>query len=130
MRPSRASTATHPQARHPRAVHAQGRRPRAVHAQGPVAAPTPQYGCPPRRHAIGVPTGHLAPATARKKSGRDPAIAVVATAVLGTLARGGVFLALSGRNDDKEPGGAAPSTPYGRRPEFGPCGGAHGPAWR
>lgn len=65
-----------------------------------------------------------------KKSGRDPAIALVATVVLGALVGGGVFLALSGRNDDKERCGAAPPTLYGRRPEFGPCGGAHGPVWR
>ncbi|MEV6784309.1 hypothetical protein AB0M96_17945, partial [Streptomyces sp. NPDC051098] len=93
-----------PQQQHPQTPppHAQPTHQQAAHQQGPGTAPTPQYGYPPHQYTIGGPTGHLTPAPAKKNTGRNLAIAVVATVVLGALVGGGVFLALSGEEDGKD----------------------------
>lgn len=79
------------------------------------ATPPPGFGPPPQNPAYGYPPqqtqpsyphamppyGTVAAPTPPKKKGRNLAIAVVATLVLGALAGGGVYFALGGKDDDK-----------------------------
>lgn len=64
----------------------------------PYGRTAPQYVQPPQPY--GTVSGPVAPA-APKKKGRNLAIAVVATLVLGALVGGGVYLAVSGKDNDK-----------------------------
>ncbi|WP_327326872.1 protein kinase [Streptomyces sp. NBC_01210] len=66
----------------------------------PHAQTAPQYVQPPQPY--GMVTGPVAPVAPKKKTGRNLAIAVVATLVVGALAGGGVYVALSDKDKSNE----------------------------
>ncbi len=69
----------------------------------PQAHTAPRYAQPPQPYVpVGGPGGPGGPGAPKKKTGRNLAVAVLATVVLGALVGGGVFLALSGNDDNKK----------------------------
>ncbi|WP_405997781.1 serine/threonine-protein kinase [Streptomyces sp. NBC_00829] len=103
-------------------------------AHAAPATPPPGFGPPPQAPAYGYPHPQAAPtqvpyhhqpvqpyqtvgmqAPAKKKTGRNLAVAAVATLVLGGAAGGGAYLALSG--DDKDKSNESQSQDKGQGPQ-------------
>ncbi|MFF0449820.1 protein kinase [Streptomyces sp. NPDC004609] len=93
-----------------------------------ATVPTPQYGAPAQPY--GAATAPAGPTPPPKKRGRFIAIAIAATLVVGALAGGGAYLALSDKDDKGETGSSkpgdavaaseAPRQPVDSTPESGP----------